>query len=364
MASSNRSRYNKCYKNVLPYVALISMECTNVGLNTLYKAATLKGMSFQVFMVYCYALAAFLLLPAPFFSFRSRVLPPVNFSIISKTLFLGFIGCMAQILGYTGIIYSSPTLSSAISNLVPAFAFILAIIFRMEKLSFSTNSTRVKILGTIVSISGAFVVTLYKGPKIIWGLSPASHSPSVVSLGSSQHNWALGGLLFTSEYILLAMWYIVQTQILKEYPAELTLVFVYNLEVSIISAIVGAFTVSDSSSWRIKPDIALVSILCSAVFGMCLNSGVHAWTLHLKGPLFVAMFKPTSIVVAIVMGVIFLGDDLYFGSVVGAMILSIGFYMVMWGKAKEDTMKDDVVNSYVSSTSRSPLLQYYKNEDE
>lgn len=38
--------------------------------------------------------------------------------------------CTSQIMGYTGINYSSPTLASAISNLVPAFTFILAIIFR------------------------------------------------------------------------------------------------------------------------------------------------------------------------------------------------------------------------------------------
>ena len=37
---------------------------------------------------------------------------------------------LAQICGYRGIAYSSPTLASAISNLTPAFTFILAIIFR------------------------------------------------------------------------------------------------------------------------------------------------------------------------------------------------------------------------------------------
>jgi ABC-type siderophore export system fused ATPase/permease subunit len=37
---------------------------------------------------------------------------------------------LAQICGYKGIEYSSPTLASAISNLTPAFTFILAIIFR------------------------------------------------------------------------------------------------------------------------------------------------------------------------------------------------------------------------------------------
>lgn len=79
----------------------------------------------------------------------------------------------------------------------------------METLSFSKKSTRAKFLGTIVSVTGAFVVTLYQGPKLIWSLSP-SPPISPVSLGSSQANWALGGLFLTSEYILVPLWYIVQ----------------------------------------------------------------------------------------------------------------------------------------------------------
>lgn len=58
-------------REVLPVTALVIMECANVGLNTLFKAATLKGMSFHVFIVYSYGLAALLLLPSLFCSFRS-----------------------------------------------------------------------------------------------------------------------------------------------------------------------------------------------------------------------------------------------------------------------------------------------------
>lgn len=36
----------------------------------------------------------------------------------------------AQLCGYKGLNYTSPTLASALSNLIPAFTFILAIIFR------------------------------------------------------------------------------------------------------------------------------------------------------------------------------------------------------------------------------------------
>lgn len=54
-------------------------------------------------------------------------------------------------------------------------------------------------------------------------------------------------------------------------------------------------------------------------------------------------------------------------SVIGSVIISIGFYAVIWGKAKEETTKDetDFTSSIggSSSDSKVPLLQSLKVED-
>lgn len=78
-----------------------------------------------------------------------------------------------------------------------------------------SRSSQAKMVGTIVSIGGAFVVTLYKGPSIIIPHSHP-HAPSfslhqpLHILKSVDPNWALGGLLLAAEYILVPLWYIVQ----------------------------------------------------------------------------------------------------------------------------------------------------------
>ncbi|KAJ1432724.1 EamA domain [Sesbania bispinosa] len=356
------------YKDLVPFGAMVSMECVNVGLNTLFKAATLRGMSYHVFVVYAYAVAAIVLLPAPFFSRRSRVLPPLSFPILCKIGLLGLIGCSSQIMGYTGINFSSPTLASAISNLVPAFTFLFAIFFRMENVAIRSSSSQAKVLGTVVSISGAFVVTLYKGPAIIIAHRPSiSLFPqSINTLKSVDRSWAIGGLLLTAEYILVPLWYIVQVQIMKVYPDELTVVFFYNLCVTIMAAIVGVITETNTSAWKIRPDTALASIVCSGIFGSFLNNAVHTCVLRIKGPVYVAMFKPLSIAIAVAMGVMFLGDTLHLGSLVGAAIISIGFYTVMWGKATEEVDDVDVPSQESSTTTENvPLLQSYQtNRDE
>lgn len=78
----------------------------------------------------------------------------------------------------------------------------------------------------------------------------------------------------------------------------------------------------------------MVLVLTSAlhfvqgVFGSCLNNTVHTWALHLKGPVFVAMFKPLSIAIAVAMGAMFLGDALHLGRY-GTMTLFHGIFNIL-----------------------------------
>ncbi|KAK4393026.1 WAT1-related protein [Sesamum angolense] len=350
-----------CSREVLPFAAMLTVEFTNVGMNVLYKAAVSKGLNYHVYMVYSYAISALILLPLAFFFHRSTRLPPFTLLLLVKFFILGFLGYTSQIMGYTGINYASPTLASAMSNLSPAFTFVLAVIFRMEKLALSTKSSRAKVVGTVVSISGAFVVTFYKGPSI----SSSSSTPVSLhqSVHSKQSNWMIGSLFLAVEYVLVAIWYIIQTHIMKGYPAESTVVFFYTFCVSILAAVVGFFAEEDSSKWSIRPSVALASVLCSGIFGCCLNNIVHTWALHLRGPVYVTMFKPLSIAIAAAMGVIILGDTLYLGSIIGATIIAIGFYTVMWGKTKEELVELDVDTADLESSAAQkypPLLQSYR----
>lgn len=67
---------------------------------------------------------------------------------------------------------------------------------RMERLSLRSTNTQAKVMGTLVSISGALVVVLYKGPTIL--------------STTSEKDWVKGGLLLTVGYILFSAWSILQ----------------------------------------------------------------------------------------------------------------------------------------------------------
>ncbi|KAH9742040.1 WAT1-related protein [Citrus sinensis] len=319
------------YKNGALFTAMVAAECTIVGENIIFKLATSKGMSYFVFVFYAYAATTLVLLLLFPFIYRSNTasLPLFKFPVISRICLLSLVGSFFRILGYTGIAYSSPTLASMIGNLTPGFTFILAIIFRMENLALSSLSTWAKIIGTLVSVSGAMLVVLYKGPTIIW---------------------VIGGLLLLISNLLISVWYIIQTQIMKLYPAEFIVTLLYCLFATIISAPICFVGESNLSAWRLKPDIELASIVYSAFFGLSFITVVHTFGLRMKGPVYTAIFKPLSIAIAAITSFIFLSEALHLGSVIGGVITCVGFYTVLWGKANDEAGKN-------KDSCKIPLLQ-------
>lgn len=88
------------YKEFLAIAVMVSVECTHVAVNTLFKAASLKGLSYYVFVFYSYAIASLILIPVPFF-FRRSLSPilgspsssssfPFSFLFINPTQLLPF----------------------------------------------------------------------------------------------------------------------------------------------------------------------------------------------------------------------------------------------------------------------------------
>nr|VDD12462.1 unnamed protein product [Brassica rapa] len=353
------------HRDVVPFAAMFAVECSTVGSNTLYKAASLRGLNSYVFIFYSYAASTIVLLPLVLIFGRSKKLPSAKSPLFFKMFLLGIFGCMAQMVGFKGVEQSSPTLSSAMSNLTPAFTFTL----QMEQVVLRSSATQAKIIGGVLSISGALVVVLYKGPKV---LSAAFFYTFIISyqflhqqLTSSESSWIVGGILLASQYFLLSAWYIVQTLVMEVYPEEITVVFFYNLFSTLVSAPICLLAERNLTSWVLKPDITLAAIIYSGVFASLFNEITHTWGLHLKGPVYVSVFRPLSIAIAVVMGAIFLSDALHLGgiilslSVIGSVVLCLGFYTVIWGKTREDSTK-----TVAGSEHCAPLLVTHIVEDE
>ncbi|XP_056165602.1 WAT1-related protein At5g40240-like [Syzygium oleosum] len=347
----------------LPFVGMIMVVLVQASNMVVTKMAMSDGLNKYTLVFYCNALSSLILLPFPFIiSCRSGSCPPLTFSVLRKIFLLALVGFGTQICGYAGIDYSSPVLGTAMMNLVPAFTFILAIISRMEKVNWKSSSSQARLMGTIASILGALVITLYKGPAILRSPLPPSfvHPRRLLLLPSQQLNWVLGGFLLAAEAFFLSLWYIVQAFILKDYPVVMNIMFYLTFFATILSGLLSFIMVRELQSWILKVDAGLIAILYSAVAGV-FRVTLCTWCLKKTGPIFVSMFKPLGIVFAVGLGFIFLGEKLHLGSLIGAIVIAMGFYALMWGKSKEEEKTIEgsgtVDGSLASSSHKIPLLQ-------
>lgn len=78
----------------------------------------------------------------------------------------------------------------------------------METLKIRSISGQAKIIGTLLSISGALVAVLYEGPILIDTEDKAHYKLSLPILSSNpaQSQWILGGALLSASYIVLSIW--------------------------------------------------------------------------------------------------------------------------------------------------------------
>lgn len=215
--------------------------------------------------------------------------------------------------------------------------------FRLEKVNIRSSGSLAKVLGTLISVCGAMIVTLYKGPVIrnFWFLNhdlDDSHDTAQSTIAVK--DWIIGSLFLAGASISWSIWNIMQVETLKKYPAELSITAFTTFLASIQSALLTSLTVRESAAWSLKWDIEFISISYSAIIGTGLTYTMQTWCNRKKGPLFVAMFKPVGIVIAAIAGAIFLGDKLHVGSVVGAFFIVLGFYSVIWGQSKDSDSID------------------------
>ncbi|GKA09279.1 EamA domain, WAT1-related protein [Tanacetum coccineum] len=348
--------------DVLPFVAMLLLICLDMAVLTIVKAAMNGGMESIVYVIYHNSLGTLILLP--FFvvhMFRNVGLPPLTFHILFRFFILGLFGVGN---GYADTHARARTSEDSPS---PSYA-----VFRMEKISLRSSSSRAKLLGTIIAISGAMVFTFYQGPTLLkttfyqgptlLKTTPSSDSPNHLPL-SQPSNWVFGGSIILIAGIFRSIYYVLQTATVREFPDQQTVVFFYCLFGTIQCIALSPFLVNSRSSWVLPPGIGMTAVLLGALYSTAFHSTVVTWCLRKKGPVFVAMFMPLSIVIALLMGVTFLGDSLYLGSVIGTTIVAAGFYSVMWGQAKEKNkllarMEEDLVvgDEPVLSDQNTPLL--------
>eukprot|EP00253_Pinus_taeda_P001179 PITA_01179 len=322
-----------------PYVAMIFLQFGYAGMAIISKVALNRGMNHFVLVVYRQTVATVVLAPFAFF-FERKVRPKLKFSIFCQIFVLGLLEpVMDQNFYYLGLKLTSPTYAVTLINVLPAMTFVMALLFRMESLNIKKLRSQAKIVGTIVCVGGAMLMTLYKGPilQMHWSLHHGSkdNHTSVAAAASDSKEWMIGTLLILAATLSWSAMFILQAAVLRKYCAPLSVATLICFLGALQGTVLGVALVREPSQWALRWDINLLTAVYTGVVGSAIAYYVQGLCMRLKGPVFATAFSPLMMIIVAVMGSIILSEHISVGSVVGGVMIAVGLYAVLWGKAKD-----------------------------
>ncbi|KAK4793464.1 hypothetical protein SAY86_023899 [Trapa natans] len=337
-----------------PVAVMVLVQVVYAGLNIVYKLAANDGMNLRLVVAYRFLFGTAVMVPLAFFMERKKR-PKITWMILFQSFCSGLLGgSLGQNLYLESLAMTSATYASAMANLIPPMTFILAILFGLEKLNWGTGAGKAKVLGTLLGISGAMLLTFYKGVELnIWStnLDLLHHHKDAAAATLDRPETSrllLGSLLAVCSCLSYALWLIVQTKMMETYPYQYSSTALMTIMASIQAVAFGLCTERDWSQWKLGWNIRLIAATYSGLFGSAMSVTLIAWCARKRGALFTAIFNPLMLVLVAIAGSLFLNENLHLGSVLGATLIVCGLYAVLWGKGKEHKMMNNVLPSKVS----------------
>ncbi|CAN1747023.1 WAT1-related protein At2g39510 [Linum perenne] len=328
---------SKLCNQAKPFLAVIFIQFGYAGMNIISKYALNQGMSQHVLVVYRHAIATVVLAPFAFY-FDRKVRPKMTMGVFLKIALLGLLEpTIDQNLFYTGMKYTSATFSAAMTNVLPAFAFLMAWALRLEKVKLNKVHSQAKLLGTVVTVGGAMLMTLIKGARLDMPWTKGIDHSSATSMVAQDP--IKGAVMIAVGCICWAGFIILQAITLKSYPAEFSLAALICMMGTIEGSVLAiGMEWGNPSAWAVGFDVKLLAAVYSGVICSGMAYYIQGVVMQTKGPVFVTAFSPLSMVIVTIMGSIFLSEILYMGRVLGAVVIVTGLYMVLWGKTKDQPL--------------------------
>ncbi|XXG66993.1 hypothetical protein AAC387_Pa06g0438 [Persea americana] len=326
-------------RNCTPYVFMVFVQLAYGWSSILIKLALEKGLSYLVLIVYRHLFAIILLGPLAY-AFERMQWSNLSFTVVLKIFFLSSLGTTVHLnLYYMGLDYTSPTVGGALSNVIPGLTFILTVLLGMEKVQIRRVGGKAKLLGAVICIGGALIFTLWKGYQFkgLVGrpLISINRKDDKVGPGHDSGDWMKGSALILASHVAWSAWLVLQAKVYEVYPARLTINTMICFFASLQCSLLALVFERNSSSWRLEWNIQLLAIIYCGIVNSALLYYLQTWCISVKGPVFVAMFSPLLLVVVAVFSACVFAERLHLGSLIGAFLIIVGLYCVLWGKSKD-----------------------------
>ncbi|KAK9002285.1 hypothetical protein V6N11_024969 [Hibiscus sabdariffa] len=289
-------------------VVMVAVNFAFAVTNALFKMILDQGTSRVIILVYRQVISTFCLTPIAYVRERTT---------------------LAQYFFLLGLEYTSATFSCAFLNTVPAITLVLALPFGLEKVSIRSKAGQAKIVGTLVCISGAMVLTLYQGKKLF------GSDPRDVVNNDRNERWGIGSAFPAACAVCWSLWFLLQARIGEGYPCKYSSTAFLSLFSAFQSAILGLITERDYDQWILKGKLELLTVTFAGIVASGLCYVGMSWCVEQRGPVFTSAFTPLVQIFIAMFDFFFLHGKLYLGSTIGSILIILGLYILLWGRNSE-----------------------------
>ncbi|CAM6034383.1 unnamed protein product [Sphagnum compactum] len=354
------------------HAVMLAVSFGAVGYLVLSKAALNAGVNVLVFCAYRDGIAFCILAPLAFFA-EMKLRPRCSVLVLGLILIIGvFGGFLEQALFLVGLENTSTFFASAMLNCSPVSVLLIAATFRTEEVRYRQRDGQAKILGIVFCVLGALLMSIYKGPIIFKGLAsktiPSNMLPSKLLMGDllmglegwGIDKWTLGGLCLILQSLTIGIETNLKSATMARFPAPITVIAGMTFTGFLLMVIICYYTVQEQSEWGFHH----VSEFLAAAYGGLIISGMNnvlkCWSIHNRGPIFVAAYAPVMPILASIFGTFILGESLFLGCLIGTTLILSGLLFVTWGQSVERRQKALSIGPTIPMfrALETPLLRY------
>ncbi|KAM3322579.1 hypothetical protein P3S67_003730 [Capsicum chacoense] len=203
-----------------------------------------------------------------------------------------------------------------------------------------TVEGQAKVGGTIVCVSGAILMAVFRGP-VVFGDGTSNFTAQIEISAKSQPEpagWLMSSFLelgfdnwlcLIGNSMCLAAYLALQCSDFGKIPASLSLTAYSYLFAVLLMMGTSFFMTNGSTDWYLTQS-EVVAVCYAGVVTSALTFGLMTWSNKVLGPALVALYSPLQPAATTILSSVFLGSAIYLGSILAGLLIIAGLYLVTW----------------------------------